>query len=127
MFVYGFYMILHDFYKKCSEKCFWPLHIKVRIQNIHFPSTKEFWKPVFGPQTQFFHLHFSERSTGISNVRPDFLLYILLYCFHMSFYCFQVVFLFWNKILGKWKIFWLFSVVFNNIRYFWPLNIKVRL
>ena len=32
---------------------FWPLHIKVRIQKIHFPSTKNSGSPFLDPKLQF--------------------------------------------------------------------------
>ena len=57
---------------------FWPLHFKVRTQKIHFPSTKNSGGPFSGPKLQLYS-SFShtfdqnfERSTGNSNVPPDF-------------------------------------------------------
>ena len=50
---------------------FWSLHIKARIEKDPFSFNEKFWKPVFGPQTPIFILHFCKRSTRISNVRPE--------------------------------------------------------
>ena len=44
--------------------------IKVSIQKIHFPPTKNSGSPFWAPNSNFI-LHFSKRPAGISNVQPE--------------------------------------------------------
>ena len=76
MILYGFGKILKNLFGYFLQFfyniwCFWPRYIDIHIRKIKFASTRNSGSPFLGFKLNFLIFIFSERPTGIPNVRPE--------------------------------------------------------